>query len=201
MPTTAQPRSVDPDKREAIIAAALEVFAETGVHGTPVPPIAVAAGVGVGTLYRYFDNKHALVNAVYRDAKAHIQQALLDGLDLQRPTRELFDALWARLTRFARTHPASFRFLEVQDHYSYLDGDSLAAEMTLLEPLSALIEAGQEARMLSRAMRPEIAIALFWGSFVGLFKAERLGYVELSDADLDTARDACWAAIANTGGS
>lgn len=161
-----------------------------------MPPIAHAAGVGVGTLYRYFDNKQALVNAVYRDAKAHIQHTLLDGLDLQRPTRELFDTLWVRLTLFARGHPASFRFLEVQDHYSYLDCDSLAAEQTLLEPLTILVRAGQETGVLGRSMHPEIAIALFWGAFVGLFKAERLGYVELADDDLNTARDACWAAIA-----
>ena len=36
-------------KREQIIRAALSVFAEHGLHGTPVPPIATEAEVGVGT--------------------------------------------------------------------------------------------------------------------------------------------------------
>ena len=37
-------------KRDLIVQAALKVFAEHGLHGTPVPPIATEAGVGVGTL-------------------------------------------------------------------------------------------------------------------------------------------------------
>lgn len=56
-------------KRQRIIQAALHVFAEHGLHGTPVPPIASEAGVGVGTLYRYFASKEALINAVFRDSK------------------------------------------------------------------------------------------------------------------------------------
>jgi AcrR family transcriptional regulator len=42
------------DKREAILGAALELFAERGFHGTAVPQIADKAGVGAGTIYRYF---------------------------------------------------------------------------------------------------------------------------------------------------
>ncbi|MDX1805095.1 MAG: TetR/AcrR family transcriptional regulator, partial [Alcanivorax sp.] len=56
----------DNSKREQIILAALRVFAEHGLHGSPVPPIAAQASVSVGTLYRYFESKDALVNAVFR---------------------------------------------------------------------------------------------------------------------------------------
>ena len=52
-----------PDKREAILAAALEAFVEKGFHGTAVPEIAARAGVGAGTIYRYFESKEAVVNA------------------------------------------------------------------------------------------------------------------------------------------
>lgn len=187
----------DPDKREAILDAALEVFAESGVHGTPVPPIAEAAGVGVGTLYRYFDGKEALVNAVFRQAKDDLQACLLENLELGEPSKALFDTIWARLTHFARTRPAAFRFLEVQDHHGYLDEDSRATEMALLEPLMAMVETGQQAGLLSARMRPETGIALFWGAFVGLFKAERLGYITLDETDIEAARDSCWAAITN----
>ena len=58
------------DKREAITAAALELFVERGFYGTAVPEIADLAGVGAGTIYRYFESKEALVNAIYREQKA-----------------------------------------------------------------------------------------------------------------------------------
>jgi AcrR family transcriptional regulator len=44
------------DKREAIMAAALDLFVERGFYGTAVPEIAEKAGVGAGTIYRYFES-------------------------------------------------------------------------------------------------------------------------------------------------
>jgi len=95
------------DKRRIILDAALQAFAERGYHGTAVPEVAAAAGVGTGTLYRYFEHKEALVNEVYRDAKQRLRSALLDGvpeLELQRPeaAEAWFAELWRRLGAFAK---------------------------------------------------------------------------------------------------
>ena len=49
----------------ALLAAAKTVFATSGVDA-PAKEIADAAGVGVGTLYRHFPTREALVEAVYR---------------------------------------------------------------------------------------------------------------------------------------
>ena len=57
-------------QKECILSAALELFAEKGFHGTAVPEIAAKAGVAAGTIYRYFDSKEAMVNAVYQRHKA-----------------------------------------------------------------------------------------------------------------------------------
>ena len=67
-------------RADEIMDAAARVFAERGYHGTNVPEVAAAAGVGIGSLYRYFADKEALVNEVYRDAKLRLRAALLDGL-------------------------------------------------------------------------------------------------------------------------
>jgi AcrR family transcriptional regulator len=50
--------------REALVVAAREVFAERGVEAS-LEKIARRAGVGVGTLYRHFANRDALVEAVF----------------------------------------------------------------------------------------------------------------------------------------
>src|SRR5262245_45609496 len=109
------------DKRRRILDAALRVFAARGYHATAVPEVAPAARVGTGTLYRYFATKEALVNEVYRDAKARLRAALIDGLDLEAVGQRWFLDAWRRLIGFARTEPEAFQFLEMQDHAPYLD--------------------------------------------------------------------------------
>ena len=42
---------------QSILAAAEEVFAETGLHGARMETIAQNAGVSVGTLYNYFNDR------------------------------------------------------------------------------------------------------------------------------------------------
>lgn len=192
------PSATPDDKRQRILAAALTVFARQGVHGTPVPPIAAAAGISVGGLYRYFASKEALVNAVFQDTKQALATHLLTDLNLTTLDRPLFNELWRRLADFARHRPDAFRFLELQDHHSYLDANSRLSEWQLLMPLRQLIEQGQQAGVLSQHLRPEVAMALFWGAFVGLFKAQRLGYLELGSDDLQQARDACWQVLSHT---
>ncbi|MCH8496990.1 MAG: TetR family transcriptional regulator [Marinobacter sp.] len=183
------------DKPARLRAAALVVFARTGVHGTAVPAIAEQAGVSVGTLYRYFEHKEALVNAVFRDTKQRLAHRLMSELDVSAPSRAIFDTLWARLSAFAQEEPDAFQFLEMQDHDSYLDPQSRALELGLLAQVRQLIQLGQTAGLIRSDMRPEIIMALFWGAFVGLFKAARRGYLQLTDTDISQARDACWQSL------
>ena len=42
----------------------------------------------------------------------------------------------------------------------------------------------------------ETTMAFAWGAFVGLVKAARHGYLNLNDATLAQAREACWRAFA-----
>lgn len=51
--------------RERLLAAAAAAFAERGAE-VPLEDIARSAGVGIGTLYRHFPTRDALVEAVYR---------------------------------------------------------------------------------------------------------------------------------------
>ncbi len=52
-------------KRQLLIHAAIEMFAQKGFHETKMQDIADFAGVGKGTLYEYFETKEELFLAVY----------------------------------------------------------------------------------------------------------------------------------------
>jgi AcrR family transcriptional regulator len=67
--------------RERVLAAAQAVFAEQGPEAS-LEEIARRAGVGIGTLYRHFPNRQALLEAMFRDSVADLcgqADALLEG--------------------------------------------------------------------------------------------------------------------------
>lgn len=188
------PRSPE-DLRARVLDSALRAFAERGFHGTTVPEIAAEARVGVGSIYRHFASKERLVNEVFRRAKGELRDALLLGLDPSRGAAATFRDVWARLVRFQRERGLAFRFLETQDHAPYLDEESLALERSLLAPLHAATEALRHPPAADE-VPADVLIALVWGAFVGLSKAERLGYLTLDDAMYARAGEACFRAFA-----
>lgn len=74
------PRADARRNREALLAAAAELFAEHGV-GASLEEVARRAGVGVGTLYRHFDKRDALIEAVYLRELEGVVDAATDLLD------------------------------------------------------------------------------------------------------------------------
>lgn len=85
--------------RETLLAVAARAFA-TRSGRVPLESIAREAGVGIGTLYRHFPTREALVAAVYRDQVGRLgsaAEALLADLPPHRALREWMDrfAEWA----------------------------------------------------------------------------------------------------------
>ena len=83
--------------RTLILACARELFA-SAVTPVTLEAVAQAAGVGIGTLYRHFPTREALVEAVYHDELDEVIQST-EGLLAQNPAAV---ALRAWLTRYAR---------------------------------------------------------------------------------------------------
>ncbi|GEN79790.1 TetR/AcrR family transcriptional regulator [Actinotalea fermentans] len=97
-PTTARPLRADARRnRDRLLAVAAEaLLADVEV---PLETVAERAGVGIGTLYRHFPNRDALVEAVYR----HEVEALCDAApDLLRGDGPAVDALREWMGRFVR---------------------------------------------------------------------------------------------------
>jgi len=70
--------------KDKILEAALQVFSEKGFHPATVDEIAERAGVGKGTLYRYFATKETLFNELVRLRLEELERnanAILDGQD------------------------------------------------------------------------------------------------------------------------
>jgi TetR/AcrR family transcriptional regulator, repressor for uid operon len=64
------------DRRSQILEAALVCFAKRGFHQTSMHDISGEAGISVGLIYRYFENKEAVISAMADRHKEEIQQML-----------------------------------------------------------------------------------------------------------------------------
>ena len=64
------------NKQEDIFDAAMQLFAERGYDGTTIPMIAEKANVGAGTIYRYFENKEALVNSLFSKSMLQLSEMI-----------------------------------------------------------------------------------------------------------------------------
>jgi AcrR family transcriptional regulator len=187
-------RKATGDKREAIMAAALELFVERGFYGTAVPEIADRAEVGAGTIYRYFESKDALVNELYREQKLLFGQVALDDFPSTAPTREQFRVLWMRMSRFAIDHPSSFVFLELHHHARYLDGQSRAVEQRMTELFRHVVVTAQ-ARGELKAGDPRVLMGLVMGAFIGVIRGCVDDDRPLGEADWKLAEQCMWEAI------
>jgi AcrR family transcriptional regulator len=183
------------DKPEAILQAALELFVERGFHGTVVPAIAERAGVGAGTLYRYFDDKDAIVNALYLRWKTEVAAILREELASALPLRDRFDRFLGRMYDFGVEHPLAMRFLETHHHQDYLDARCLQVGVDMQAPiLSFFVEA--IAAGLLRDGPPALLASIVWGGLTGALRGVWSGAVEPSPEARDATITALWAAIA-----
>jgi AcrR family transcriptional regulator len=80
--------------RQRILAAAADVFAERGLD-VSLDDIAAAAGVGVGTVYRRFPDKDALIDALFEDKVREVEQVALRASELDDP--------WEAFSTFMRS--------------------------------------------------------------------------------------------------
>lgn len=192
MPASA-PSQTD-DKREAILDAALTLFAERTFDGTPVPLIAETAGVAAGTIYRYFPSKEALVNALYRHWKGEKHRMVTDARSHGGTKREQFGDFWRSLWRFAVEHPRAVAFMDTHHHAPYLNDESrrLNADMET-ESLDWIREA--QATGAIRTTDPAVLATLLIGAFTGMVRTAGADGLSYDEGTVNETEEIMWSAM------
>lgn len=133
------PRSDALRNRARLVEAAAVAFAERG-EATSLDDVAQRAGVGIGTLYRHFPTREALVEATYRSAVESLCDAADELLETLPPDQAL--AEWMeRFVGYVATKRGMLTALR-----ALLDTD-----VTLFEASRACLESAA-ARMLDAAV-------------------------------------------------
>lgn len=130
---------------QRLLSAANEAFADHGADDASLEEIARRACVGIGTLYRHFPTRQALLEAVYRDQVEALRVRAVDLLQSAAPDEAL--AIWLRaVVDFGRTKRSlASALLATLDKESELLSSSGAV---LRESATALLTRAQQAGMV-----------------------------------------------------
>ena len=151
--TTATPRAMRADARrnhERLLTEARSAFATHGTDAS-LEDVARRAGVGIGTLYRHFPNRHALLSAVFEEAVGDLLTRSHELLGSPEPCKALVTWL-----REIVTHAGEYRGLAHALMSATSDDTSALARCSgpIREAGAALLARAQEAG----TVRAEVAI-------------------------------------------
>jgi len=186
-----------PNKRDEIVRSALELIAEHGFHGAPMALVAEHAGVGAGTIYRYFENKDVLISELYKELEAKLYPFLLEGYAIEAPLRMRFLHLGTALLRYFIEHPLHFRYLEQFHNSPYgvaVRRDKLLGKTGGCDAFRELFEQGA-AQQVVKDLPLVLLFALAFGPLLAVARDHILGFVRLDDAIVERVVEACWDAV------
>jgi len=160
-----RPRADAERNRNRLLEAAQAAFAaeqEPGNRPITLDQIAKEAGVGIGTLYRHFPTREALVEALYRKELGDLCASAGELLQQHAPAA----ALRAWMDRFA-DYVAAKR--EIADALRAVFADRTAfvsqARAELTEAVRQILDAGAAAGELRGDVLPEDVVAMIVGTF------------------------------------
>jgi len=154
------------EKRERILAGAVEAFAKQGFHRARVSDVAKAAGVADGTIYLYFENKDELLARIF-------EQTLEEFWRRGEPyvyAAELADEQMRRLVelhlRFLGENRSLAAVFQVDLRHSphFLGDVSRRVFRRHLDKISIMIRLGQEQGVFAEDIQPGEGAKMVFGS-------------------------------------
>jgi AcrR family transcriptional regulator len=144
-------------RRQDLLLAARNVFAENGFRRATVDEIARRAEVAKGTIYLYFETKEAILAELVLQALAELSAELEranDGCSVLHPDEKLRAMAGAYLA-FAQRSPDYYRLINAFDHGDFEEGVSGERRQQIL------IESTRTLDLVSQAIADGMALGLF----------------------------------------
>jgi AcrR family transcriptional regulator len=153
----ARPKSED--KRNAILAAAAEVIAERGL-GAPTSAISSVAGVAEGTLFTYFKTKDELVNALYREIKLELADAMMTDFPRRSSIRNRMQHVWYRYVDWGVANPLQQKALQQITVWGGLTEESKLAGVAPFHEIEATAQSAVEQHIFVDRPLPFLAATM-----------------------------------------
>src|SRR5258706_5211409 len=151
-------------KREAILRAAIDVFAERGFFNAQVADVARAAGVAAGTVYLYFKSKDDLLVSIFdRSMREGLAAGRAAVADLHDPGERLRRLARAHLARLGGDRNLAVVFqVELRQSTKFMERFSSTLLRDYLGLIREAIADGQRAGLFRSDIKPTAAAKKFF---------------------------------------
>jgi TetR/AcrR family fatty acid metabolism transcriptional regulator len=154
------------DKRDALLRAAIQVFARRGFFNAQVADVARVAGVAAGTVYLYFRSKdHLLASIFERTMREAIDEGRAALAGLTDPVARLRTIARRHLDRLGRDRDLAIVFqVELRQSTKYMERFSSTLLQEYLTLIRDTIADGQAEGTFRGDIRATVAAKIFFGA-------------------------------------
>lgn len=165
---------------ERIMDVAREMFLRDGYEAVTLKKLAAAIEYSQGAIYKYFEDKQALVRAIIRKDSEDLRQHLLECLTLEDPVEQLVEMARQYVT-WGAAHPNHYHLMLLPPPGWEAQNRELRGRPQEYTPLSQEVlavlyasvkEAMQRGRLKDKYQEPSLVAATLWAGVHGLVLLE-----------------------------
>ena len=154
------------DKREAILRAAIGVFAHNGYFNSKVADIAREAGVADGTVYLYFKSKEEILHSIFdRSVEEAIAEARKQLDQISDPKEKLRRIALLHLERLGSDRDLAVVFqVELRGSTKFMEEFSKAGFAEYLALIRTTLEEGQQVGIFRPELNAKVVSKILFGA-------------------------------------
>ena len=154
------------EKREAILRAAITVFAHNGYFNAKVADIAREAGVADGTVYLYFKSKEEILHSIFDRSVDEALTAARAQIEAIADARERLRRIaFLHLERLGADRDLAVVFqVELRGSTKFMEEFSAAGFAEYLELIRSTFEEGQRAGVFRRDLNAKVVAKVLFGA-------------------------------------
>ena len=152
-------------KRERILRAAVDVFAQNGYFNAKVSEIAKAAGGAGGTIYLYFDNKEDVLITIFREhTRSYLQSLERELMPVRRHEDRIRTAIRHHLETLGHDRAlAVVSQVELRHSLKFMSLLSQQEVADYLNIIRKIVEQGQAEGTFRRNLHPQLVAKSVFG--------------------------------------
>jgi len=164
--TNGTARAVISDKREAILNAAVKVFAQKGFFNSKVADVAAEAGIADGTVYLYFKSKDEILHSIFdRAMEEFIGEGKREINKIKEPDQRLQRIAELHLEKLGADRNLAIVFqVELRGSTKFMEEFSAAGFAEYLGIIHQTIEEGQKTGVFRKDLNATVCSKILFGA-------------------------------------